>query len=88
MYKRKRFIEHGIAVVSIIGEIQNFKFQTKIISSQLCSILFGCYKYLQIKAVNLAGQRNFGILVALLHEKSNLYELSNKHKMWYLKNTT
>ena len=40
------------------------------------------------KSVNLAWQRNFEILVALLHEKSNLHKLSNKHKMWYLKNTT
>ena len=28
------------------------------------------------------------ILVDLLHEKRNLHKLSNKHKMWYLKNTT
>ena len=40
------------------------------------------------KTVNLAWQCNFEILVALLHEKSNLHKLSNKHKIWYLKNTT
>ena len=40
------------------------------------------------KTVNLAWQCNFEILVALLYEKSNLHKLSNKHKMWYLKNTT
>ena len=40
------------------------------------------------KTVNLAWQCNFELLVALLYEKSNLHKLSNKHKMWYLKNTT
>jgi len=36
------------------------------------------------KAINLVWQCNFEILVALLQEKSNLHELSNKQKMWYL----
>ena len=51
----------------------------------VCAILAVINTY---KAVNLAWQRNFEILVASLHEKSNLHKLSNKHKMWYLKNTT